>query len=111
MGYEGSERRRNRVYVTRNTEYHLHDDVCVAVRDRKSGVFHDAHIAVRLRLEGRISVGIKGGACPGPLPAREGDALFFMEMTPDGRHRQITTSRVQSIERPQISDLPRYARR
>ena len=109
MNYEGNERRRNRVYVTRNTEYHLRDDVCVAVRDRQTGRFHDAHIAIRLRLEGRIKVGVNGGAAPGPLPAQVGDALFFLHPMPEGRYRQITTSRVQSIERPRLQDLERYA--
>jgi hypothetical protein len=108
MSFQGIDRRRNRVYVTRNTEYHLRDDVCVAVRDRQSGAFRDAHIAVRLKLEGRIRTSAKGGAAPGPLPAQVGDALFFMDVLPDGRHRQITTSRVQQIERPDRRDLSRY---
>lgn len=108
MSYEGRERRRNRVYVTRNTEYHLRDDVCVAVRDRGSGAFRDAHIVVRLRLEGCIKITPKGGAAPGPLPAQVGDALLFMDEMPEGGQRQITTSRVEKIERPDLSDLPRY---
>ena len=35
--YRGTERRRHRVYMTRNTEYHFRDGVCVAVRDRRTG--------------------------------------------------------------------------
>lgn len=108
MSYEGRERRRNRVYVTRNTEYHMRDDVCVGVRDRRSGAFRDAHIAVRLRLEGCIKLTSRGGAAPGPLPVQIGDALFFMDEMPEGGHRQITTSRVEKIDRPALSDLPRY---
>ena len=33
-GYSGPDRRKRRMYVTHNTEYHLHDGVCVAVRDK-----------------------------------------------------------------------------
>jgi hypothetical protein len=33
------EKRRHRMYVTRNTEYHLKDDICVAVR--KTTTVHD----------------------------------------------------------------------
>ena len=31
------ERRIHKVYVTRNTEYHVRRNVCIAVLDRKSG--------------------------------------------------------------------------
>ena len=109
MSQQGFDRRRNRVYVTRNTEYHLRDDVCVAVRDRQTNTFRDAHIAVRLKLEGRIKVSAKGFTHPGPLPPQVGDALFFMDVSPEGRCRQITTSRVERIDRPALEDLQRYA--
>ena len=36
-GYRGPERRRHRVFVTRNTEYHFRDGFCIAVRDRRTG--------------------------------------------------------------------------
>lgn len=108
MNYHGIERRRHRVYVTRNTEYHMRDDVCVAVRDRATGRFRDAHLAVRMRLEGRIKMNQKG-AIPGPPPIEVGDALFFLDVDPEGRTRQITTSRVQKIDRPDRTDLARYA--
>ena len=31
------------VFATRNTEYHLRNGVCVAVRDRRSGEWHVDH--------------------------------------------------------------------
>lgn len=34
MGHTGPERRIRKVYVTRNTEYHLRRDLCIAVRRR-----------------------------------------------------------------------------
>jgi hypothetical protein len=46
MSYQGSDRRRHRLIVTRNTEYHLKDDLCVAVRDRNTKKWQVGHIAV-----------------------------------------------------------------
>jgi hypothetical protein len=43
------ERRRHRMFVTRHSEYHLHDDQCVGVRDRDSGLWLLDHVALRLR--------------------------------------------------------------
>ena len=42
-------RRRHRMFVTRNTEYHLRSDQCVGVRDRKTGEWFRHHAALRLR--------------------------------------------------------------
>jgi hypothetical protein len=108
MDYQGHDRRRHRVYVTRNTEYHLRDGVCVAVRDRQTRRFRDAHIALRLRMEGRIKISLEGGAAPSPYEPRIGDAIFFLHTTSDGRERQITTSRVERIERPAKEDVLQY---
>ena len=58
--YRGPERRRHRVLVTANSEYHCRDDICVAVRDRRTDRFvgdHPAlgkHISGGLRLCGRV---------------------------------------------------------
>ena len=41
--YTGPERRRRKVYLTRNTEYHFLDEVCVAVRHRDSGQWRGRH--------------------------------------------------------------------
>ena len=55
MGPPGRvERRRHRVYVTKNTEYHFRDGFCVAVRDRQSGDFLPGHLALRKRLHGGL---------------------------------------------------------
>jgi hypothetical protein len=48
-GYMSKERRRHRMFVTRHSEYHLHDDQCVGVRDRGSGLWLLDHVALRLR--------------------------------------------------------------
>ena len=44
--YSGPERRRHFVLVTHNTEYHMRDRVCVAVRDVASGSWQPAHRAL-----------------------------------------------------------------
>jgi hypothetical protein len=44
-----AERRRHRLFVTRHTEYHVHDDECVGVRDRESGSWLRDHAALRLQ--------------------------------------------------------------
>src|SRR5215469_12904009 len=52
--YAGPERRRHRVYVTRNTEYHVRDRTCVAVRDRRTGDFMQGHLALERQIEGGL---------------------------------------------------------
>jgi hypothetical protein len=98
MSHQGIERRRHNVYVTRNTEYHLRDGVCVAVRDRRTGRFIPAHIAIRLPLTGGVRIYMNGTAVPRLDKPLVGDALCFSRSA-DMSH-QIVTSRVESIERP-----------
>ena len=43
MGYQGPDRRIHRVFVTRNTEYHVRAGVCVAVRDLRGGLMDGGH--------------------------------------------------------------------
>jgi hypothetical protein len=100
MAYQGTERRRHRVYVTRNTEYHLRDGICVAVRDRRSRAFRSAHIALNLRMEGGVRIYPSGAMVPNVEAPEEGDALFFTREDADGELRQIVTSRVERVERP-----------
>ena len=107
MSYQGIERRRHRVYVTRNTEYHFRDGVCVAVRDRRSCAFRAAHLAHGLKLEGCIKIK-PTGSMPSDAEPEIGDAIFFLQAMSDGRPRQITTSRVERIDRPPREDVLRY---
>jgi hypothetical protein len=100
MAYQGKERRRHRVYVTRNTEYHLRDGVCVAVRDRKSRAFRAAHIALNLRMDGGVRVYPNGALIPNVDVPDEGDAIFFSHLDADGEMRQIVTSRIERVDRP-----------
>src|SRR4029079_8985464 len=84
MIYEGTERRRHRVYVTRNTEYHTRDGICVAVRDRTSQSFRNAHIALNLKIEGGVRVYSNGACVPNVISPLPGDAIFFTHVNADG---------------------------
>ena len=108
MNYEGLERRRHRVYVTRNTEYHLRDGVCVAVRDRRSRKFRTAHIALKLKLEGIVKSFSNGAVLPYIAEPCVGDAIYFNEKRMDGEERQIVTSRLEDIGRPSKRDVMTY---
>lgn len=106
--FEGPERRRHRVFVTRNTEYHLRDGVCVAVRDRSSKRWAEGHMALRLRVEGAVRVHSNGALIPTVSPPESGDALFFAYKTIDGEDRQLVTSRIEEIGRPPKADVMSY---
>jgi hypothetical protein len=102
--YGGPERRRHKMFVTKNTEYHFKDEVCVAVRDRKSGRWLASHLALKRKLAG--SVRFQGQASPIPLldAPKVGDALFFGL---DGR--ELVTSLLCAIERPERQLVLEYA--
>jgi hypothetical protein len=89
------ERRRHRVYVTRNTEYHFRDGFCVAVRDRRSGDFLPGHLALQRRLHGGLKFFSNGGIVPNAGDPRPGEALYFA-----AEGRDLVTSPVESIDRP-----------
>jgi hypothetical protein len=93
--YLGPERRRHSMYVTRNTEYHFRDGVCVAVRDRGTGSWLPAHLAVSRRLSGSVRVTANGTWVPAPDGPTPGEALYFGD---DGR--ELITSALASVERP-----------
>jgi len=107
MSYQGTERRRHRVYVTRNTEYHLRDGVCVAVRDRQSRSFRDAHIALHLKLEGIVKMYSNGAVLPHVAEPQVGDAIYFNDKRGE-EERQIVTSRLEKIDRPSKNDVMLY---
>jgi len=67
-----------RVYVTRNHEYHLHDDFCVAVRDRRSGEWQKDHDAVFQRATHMVFP-TKSGWRKHAVSPRTGSRLYFGE--------------------------------
>ena len=82
------------MFVTKNTEYHFRDGLCVAVRDRETGHFRLAHLALRRRVSG--SVRVNGGTVVPSLDGpRVGEALYF-----GTEGRELVTSALLAIERP-----------
>jgi hypothetical protein len=93
--YRGPERRRHRVYVTRNTEYHFRDGFCVAVRDRRTGEFLHGHLALRRRVHGGLRFSREGGIAPNAGDPRPGESLYFAS-----EGRDLVTSPLETVERP-----------
>ena len=93
--FQGPERRRHRVYVTRNTEYHFRDGFCVAVRDRRTGKFLQSHLALRRRIHGGLRFFLNGAIIPNPGEPQPGEALYF-----ESSGRDLVTSPLESVERP-----------
>jgi len=86
------DRRIHRVYVTRNTEYHVRRNRIVAVRDRKTGAFDPYHAALFRKIGGAIGFHEHGFTAERDLPG-VGEALL-LEGT------GTVTSPVVSVERP-----------
>jgi hypothetical protein len=101
----GSERRQHRMYVTRNTEYHFRGQICVAVRDRKTGCFLQSHLAVARTLSCGVRYQDNGTAIPSGGPPLVGEALYFSSAR-DGR--ELVTSLCSSIERPERDLVAAY---
>lgn len=104
-GYGGPERRRHRMYVTRNTEYHFRDRVCVAVRDRSSGTWLSSHLALNRELSGGVRFRKNGTAIPCLEEPGVGDALFF-----GSEGRELVTSLLCEIKRPEKQIVVGYPR-
>jgi hypothetical protein len=102
--YDGKERRRHKVFLTHNTEYHFRDARCVAVRDRRTGEWLPGHLALRRQLFGGIRFFMNGSLLPNPGEPKVGEALFFAE-----GGRDLITSPLESVERPPkelVEDYP-----
>jgi hypothetical protein len=93
--YPGPERRRHRVYVTRNTEYHFRDGFCVAVRDRRTGDYLHGHLALHRRVEGGLKFIANGGIEPNAGDPKPGESLYF-----GSQGRDLVTSALETVERP-----------
>lgn len=96
--YTGPERRRHRVLVTKNTEYHMRDNVCVGVRDVSSGAWRAGHSALGNELLGSIGPEITLGLAE---PPRTGSRLFFAG--------DLLTSVLVNIRRPSRETAIHYA--
>ena len=105
MSYEGSDRRVHRVFVTRNTEYHVRAELCVAVRDRGLGRWRDDHPAVGRRLAGALKH-VEGGIIPTLEHPQIGHSVYFRR-----GERDLVTSVVERIERPARDVVAAYPHR
>jgi hypothetical protein len=92
---ERTERRIHKVFVTRNTEYHMRRDVCIAVRDRRTGEWRNGHLALGKRVHGGLKFTRSGGIVPNLGLPEIGDSMFF-----HANGRDLITSPVLAIERP-----------
>jgi hypothetical protein len=100
-----TERRIHKVFVTRNTEYHIRRDVCVAVRDRRSGEWLRGHLALRQRIHGGLRFTRAGGILPNLGQPGVGESLFF-----HAQGRDLVTSPVLGVDRPEKNLVESYPR-
>jgi len=99
----GVDRRRHCVYITRNTEYHFRDGLCVAVRDRETGKWLRDHVALQRPLSGSLMFFPNGSIRPSLGQPKTGEALFFAT-----GGRDLVTSPLLQVERPQKSVVQQY---
>ena len=97
MNYAGPERRRHRIIVTKNTEYHLREGRVVAVRQAQSGEWVQNHSAIGAKVVGSFaSTGVNAGDADIEIGAR-----VFLE-------GDILTSPIERIRRPSIDTMMVY---
>jgi len=101
--FTGSDRRIHKIFVTRNTEYHVRRDVCVAVKDRRSGEWLRAHLALRQKVHGGIRFTRSGGITANDGIPEVGESLFFA-----AEGRDLVTSPVLDVARPEREIVKRY---
>ncbi len=101
--YKGVERRRHKVFITRNTEYHFRDGLCVAVRDRRQGRWIADHVALHRPLSGSLLFCPGGAIRPSIGQPRLGEALFFAT-----GGRDLVTSPLLEIARPEKTVVESY---
>lgn len=106
MVHKGRERRRRFVYITKNSEYHVFDGICVAIKSKRTGVWVDRHAALTRRLEGGVRMLSSGAAVPTLGAPEIGSPMYFQ--IDDEHDEQVITSRVLAVARPLPDDLRRY---
>jgi hypothetical protein len=92
--YSGPDRRKNKIFTTRNTAYYTAAGKCVAVQDVRTGNWLAGHLALGRELLGGVRVTADGSLIPVPARPNVGDALYFA----DGE-RELITSVLCQIER------------
>jgi hypothetical protein len=97
------ERRHHKMYVTRNTEYHLRDDVCVGIRDLRTGRWASSSGALRARLLGSIK-DLDAMILSVDREPRVGECLLFINRRGD----DIVTTCICDIRRPPKEAVEHY---
>jgi hypothetical protein len=102
--FSGTERRHNKVYVTRNTEYHLQNGQVIAVRERQRRRWIPDHKAIGLLIQGHLR-----GETMVPRPGQPGvgDRMYLADGELSGPI-DLVTSTVLAIERPALEDIAQY---
>jgi hypothetical protein len=102
LAYSGPERRRHRVYVTNNSEYHCRDGVCIAVRSMETGDFVADHAAIGRRLSAGVRFDPHGGVASlsPPDAPRVGDQLCLSAPEPQRSPMDVITSPLRAVVRP-----------
>ncbi len=96
IDYRGADRRRHKVYVTHNTEYHTRDQVCVAVMDRRTGQFVPNHKALGHKMTGSLHTPKFSGDFPFRNDPEPGDQVVF----DNGMKHHVITSELERVTRP-----------
>jgi len=97
MTLAATDRRIHQIFVTRNTEYHLRRDRCVAIRDRHTGDWRDDPRALFRRVSAAVTLLENGSLMVRESLPHEGESLLF-----EGENGALT-SPVLCIERPSFS--------
>jgi len=103
--FTGTDRRQNKVYVTRNTEYHVRDGRVVAVRERRRRCWLADHKGIGLHIQGLIH---GDTMVPRPGEPGVGDRMYLADGLLKGP-TDLVTSMVLAIERPAREDVAQYA--
>jgi len=104
MPYSGPDRRIHRVFVTRNTEYHVRRGTCVGVRDRQTGMWLERHFALSLPVAGAIKFFESGAMHANTGLPQIGESMYF-----ETSGRDLVTSCVVSVERPGPDIVAHYS--
>jgi hypothetical protein len=80
------------IYLTKNTEYHVRNRICTAIRDRASGRFVSDHRALNRRLAGAMRLTLRDARLNTGEP-RPGQGLCF-----ELDEGVLLTSAIEAIE-------------
>jgi len=90
----------HKIYVTENSEYHLCEETCIAVRDLETHKWLQKHVALGQKIVGGIARSIKGGLVPHLGNPNVGEQVCFSE--------NVLTSCLQDIRKPSPTTVDSY---